>query len=53
VRGEEPQDAAFCANQLGHADEQMVLKIYKKANIKERLRLIQLRRSRTTATVKR
>lgn len=39
--GEEAQDAAFCANQLGHADETMVLKIYKKANVKERLRLIQ------------
>jgi integrase len=47
--GEEPQDAAFCANQLGHADEQMVLKIYKKANVKERLRLIQLRRSQQRA----
>jgi integrase len=39
--GEEPQDASFCANQLGHADETMVLKIYKKANVKDRLRLIQ------------
>jgi len=48
--GEEAQDAAFCANQLGHADETMVLKIYKKANVKERLRLIQQQQIRKAAT---
>ena len=38
--GEEPQDITFCSTQLGHADETMVMKIYKKANIKRRLELI-------------
>lgn len=44
--GEPRQDAKFCAHQLGHADEQMVLRIYAKANVRERLRLIELREAR-------
>jgi integrase len=48
--GEPPQDAGFLAAQLGHADETMVLKIYKKVNVKERLRLIQQQRQTQAAT---
>lgn len=44
--GEPRQDMKFCAAQLGHADEQMVMKVYSKANVRERLRLIELRRAR-------
>lgn len=40
--GEPKQDLKYCATQLGHADEQMVMKIYGKANIRERLRLIEI-----------
>lgn len=47
--GEEPQDASFIANQLGHADETMVLRVYKKANVKERLRLIQQQQAKKAA----
>lgn len=47
--GEEPQDASFCANQLGHVDETMVLKIYKKANVKDRLRLIHMQQAQKAA----
>lgn len=49
--GEPRRDAEFCAAQLGHADTQMVERIYKKANIKERLRLLQLAEARKQATV--
>jgi integrase len=44
--GEPKQDLKYCATQLGHADEQMVMKIYGKANIRERLRLIELGEAR-------
>lgn len=44
--GEAKQDLKYCATQLGHADEQMVMKIYGKANIRERLRLIELGEAR-------
>lgn len=43
------QDASYCARQLGHADETMVMKVYGKANVKERLRLIELREAREGA----
>jgi hypothetical protein len=32
--------------QYGHADETMAMKVYTKGNIKERLRLIELREAR-------
>lgn len=38
--GEDPQDITFLSAQLGHADEQMVMKIYKKRNLKERAKLL-------------
>lgn len=41
--GEPRQDIRFCSVQLGHADEQMCMRIYAKANIRERLRQIELR----------
>ena len=44
--GEPKQDLKYCATQLGHADEQMVMKIYGKANIRERLRLIEIGEAR-------
>jgi integrase len=44
--GEPRQDLKFCAGQLGHADEQMVMRIYSKANVRERLKLIELRDAR-------
>ena len=47
--GEPRQSLKFCAMQLGHADEQMVMKIYSKANIDERLRMIELAEARRAA----
>jgi integrase len=44
--GEPRQSVTFCSKQLGHGDEQMVMKIYAKANIEQRLRLIELREAR-------
>lgn len=41
--GEERQDLSFLASNLGHADEQMVMKIYKKQNVKNRLAFLKLR----------
>jgi integrase len=38
--GEEPIDIKQAAHQLGHADEQQVMKVYGKANIRQRLELI-------------
>ncbi len=40
--GEPARDTSFLSAQLGHADETMVLRIYKKLNISERLRLSQM-----------
>jgi len=36
--GEPKQDLKFCAHQLGHGSEQMVMHIYAKANMEERIR---------------
>jgi integrase len=47
--GEEPQGVDFIAHNLGHADEQMVIRIYKKANVRDRLRLLQTRRAQQAA----
>jgi integrase len=47
--GEAPQDITFLSHQLGHADEQMVMRIYKKKNIKERLRLLRMQRDQQAA----
>lgn len=44
--GEPRQSLKFCSQQLGHGDEQMVMRIYAKANIEQRLRLIELREAR-------
>ena len=44
--GEPRQSAKYCSMQLGHADEAMVLKIYSKANLDQRLRLIELAEAR-------
>lgn len=44
--GEPRQDIRFCAVQLGHADEQMVMRIYAKANIRQRIKMIELREAR-------
>jgi integrase len=41
--GEPRQDIKYVAHQLGHADEQMVMKVYAKANVDQRLRLQELR----------
>lgn len=40
--GEAPRSAGFCASQLGHASEQMVNSVYKKANIEDRVRTLQM-----------
>src|SRR5581483_5758831 len=40
--GESRESIKYCSMQLGHADEQMVMRIYSKANLAERLRLIEL-----------
>ena len=47
--GELPQGTDFLARQLGHADEQMVIRVYKKANVQERLRLLQAQRVQQAA----
>lgn len=47
--GEPRQSIKFCATQLGHADEQMVMRIYGKANISQRLRQLELREARKRA----
>lgn len=47
--GEPRQSLKYCAMQLGHADEQMVMRIYSKANIEQRLRMIELAEARRTA----
>lgn len=39
--GEPPRDTGYISAQLGHADEATVLRVYKKLNIAERLRLSQ------------
>lgn len=44
--GEPRQDLKWLSAQYGHADEQMAMKIYTKANVRERLRLIELREAR-------
>jgi integrase len=46
--GEPRQSAKYCSMQLGHADEQMVMKIYSKANLDQRLRMIELAEARNT-----
>jgi integrase len=38
--GEEPRDTLYLSAQLGHADEQMITRVYKKANLRQRLALI-------------
>jgi len=47
--GEPRQDLSFCAMQLGHADEQMVMTIYNKTNLRERLKLILAREAQERA----
>jgi integrase len=47
--GEPRQSAKYCSMQLGHADEQMVMKIYSKANLDQRLRMIELAEARRSA----
>lgn len=44
--GERRFSTKECSQQLGHADEQMVMKVYNKANIAQRLRLIELAEAR-------
>jgi integrase len=44
--GEPRQDIKFCSAQLGHADEQMVMRIYNKTNLAQRLRLLELKEAR-------
>lgn len=44
--GEPRQDIRYCAAQLGHADEQMVMKIYAKKRLSDRLRTLALREAR-------
>lgn len=39
--GEPARDAKFCAHNLGHANEQMVLRIYGRLRLEERLRLLE------------
>ena len=50
--GEEPQGTDFIAAQLGHADEQMVVRVYKKANVVERARLLTRQRAAKAAGAK-
>lgn len=47
--GEPRQSTKYCASNLGHGDEQMVMKIYGKANIDQRLRLLELAEARRVA----
>ncbi len=44
--GEPRQDLKYCSMNLGHADETMGMRIYSKMNLKERLRMIELREAR-------
>lgn len=47
--GEEPWDTETLSHQLGHGDEQMVIGIYKKTNMKERQRRLLARREQQKA----
>jgi integrase len=47
--GEPRQSTKYCAANLGHADEQMVMKVYSKANVEQRLRLLELAEARRIA----
>lgn len=50
--GEPARSAGFCASQLGHGSEQMVIMIYKKAKIEDRVRTLQLAAAMEEATKK-
>lgn len=41
--GEPPRSAGFCSRQLGHASEQMVISIYKKAGIEDQVRTLEMK----------
>jgi integrase len=45
--GEPRQSLKFCAHQLGHTTEQMVMQIYGKANIEERIKQLELQEAFT------
>lgn len=47
--GEPAQDITFIAQQFGHADETMVMRIYKKKNLKERQRALQVQQTQKAA----
>lgn len=47
--GEPRQSVKYVAHQLGHADEQMVLRIYGKTNVEERARLLDISPTTTRA----
>lgn len=44
--GEPRQSIRWCSMQLGHADETMVTRIYAKANLQERLKMVELKEAR-------
>lgn len=48
--GEPRQSIKFCSTQLGHSDEQMVMRIYGKANIEMRLRQLEQQEARRRNT---
>lgn len=48
--GEQEQNAKFCAHQLGHSDETMVLKIYGKVNLDELRRRLAARKAASHST---
>lgn len=41
--GEPKEDLKYCSNQLGHGDEQMVMRVYAKANIAQRMKMMEIR----------